>query len=277
MLKIGYFSDIALGYSGVFPHYISHLKNITPKNYSIELLASGKMYFQHLPGETHLIDYPALRWQAPGNTYRYGPVDRAGWEHYFIHFSGERGRRLYEQGFSRLAEKCFIPVKRVDHYRNLFRTIHHILQHQGLDKDRAAFHLEEVLVSAMEDVVRPKGFNKYLDEIKTICDNMRYQMQDDFDLKAIAASMHVSYSHFRKLFIEYAGVPPHQYILRNRMNAAAERLQLTDMPIKEIAFELNLGNPVQFSKAFRKMHAMPPAAYRRKSSLCKYSLNPILQ
>jgi AraC-like DNA-binding protein len=267
MLKVEYFSDIVPAGSGIFPHYCCHLKNVIPKNYSIELLASGKMYFQHLPGEIHLIDYPCLRWQAPGNTYHYGPADKDGWEHYFILFNGERGRALYEQGFSRLAEKCFIPIKRVDHYRHLFSTIHHILQHQGLDKNRAIFHLEELLISAMEDTASHKGFNKYRDEIKIICDNMRDHLQNDFDFKSVAASMSVSYSHFRKLFIEYTGVPPHQYLLRTRMNAAAERLQFTDMPLKEIAFELNLGDPVQFSKAFRKMYAMPPAAYRQKVSL----------
>jgi AraC-like DNA-binding protein len=79
--------------------------------------------------------------------------------------------------------------------------------------------------------------------------------------------MSVSYSHFRKLFIEYTGVPPHQYLLRARMNAAANRLRFTDMPLKEIAFELNLGDSVQFSKSFRKMYAVPPAAYRQKVSL----------
>lgn len=265
MTKTGYFSDIESMHSGIYHHFVYDSRNYKPRNYSIELVASGKMYFQHLPGEVVLMDYPTLRWQAPGQTYNYGPVDREGWEHYYITFSGERGKKLYEQGFSQLAEKDFIPIKRVDHYRHLFRTIHHILQHQGLDKNRAVFHLEELLVSAIEDSASPKGFNKYLNEIEAICDKMRYQVKDDFDLREIAAAMRVSYSHFRKLFIEYAGVPPHQYLLRARLTAAAERLQFTDMPLKEIAFELNLGDPIQFSKAFRKRYSMPPAAYRRKS------------
>jgi AraC-like DNA-binding protein len=264
MLKVEYFSGIELMLTGIYPHFMHDSKNYNPRNYSIELVASGKMYFQHQPGEVVLMDYPTLRWQEPGQTYNYGPVDREGWEHYYIVFSGDRGKQLYEQGFSQLADKCFIAIKRVEHYRHLFSMIHHIFQHQGLDKNRAIFHLEELLISAMEDTASPKGFNKYRDEIKIICDNMRDRLQNDFNFKSIAASMSVSYSHFRKLFIEYAGVPPHQYLLRSRMKAAAERLQFTGMSLKEIAFELNLGNQIQFSKAFRQAYGIPPAAYRKK-------------
>ncbi len=257
-----YFNDIKLGASGIYENYKGHIKNSSLRNYSIQLIASGKMYFQKVPGKIHIFDSPILRWQAPGNVYNYGPVDDLGWEHYFVTFKGERGRKLYEDGFCRLSDSCFIPIKRVDLFRNRFTTICNILMHGGLEKNRAAFHLEEILICAAEEISGQKSFSKYIKDFDRLCCRIRFDPQENFDLKNMAQSIDLSYSHFRKLFIEYAGVPPHQYILRSRMETAAERLRRTNDPLKQIASELNLGEPAQFSKTFRKMFEVSPATYR---------------
>ncbi|MCK4981468.1 MAG: helix-turn-helix domain-containing protein [Victivallaceae bacterium] len=257
-----YFTDIELCNSGIYKNYKGHLKNISPQNYSVELIASGKMYFQQLPNETHIFDSPILRWQSPDNIYNYGSVGDSGWEHYFVTFNGERGKMIFEDGFSRLAENCFIPVKRVDLFRNLFTTIFNIQMHAGLNNNRGAFHLEEILICAIEEIAEPLSCGKYIQKFDQFCNKIISNLQKKIDLEFEARAMGLSYSHFRKLFSEYTGVSPHQYILRTRIDAAAEHIRHTSDPLKQIAAEFNLGNTAQFSKAFRKVHKIPPATYR---------------
>ena len=73
----------------------------------------------------------------------------------------------------------------------------------------------------------------------------------------------MSYSKFRKIFKEYTGFAPSQYIQEVRINMAKELLTNTSKSIKEIAFELGYENKDYFFTAFRKVSGMTPAGYRK--------------
>lgn len=260
-----YFDDLRVGDAGIYPAYKGHILQRRPQRYSIELVASGRMYFEREPEARMLIDYPALRWQSPDHVYHYGPVDeREGWEHYYILLEGERAARLYHEGFVPLvASGCVMPIRRVDVFRRLFITIHDHAMHTGLDRSLAAFHTEELLVQALAELAPSRVFVKYLEHFESLCADLRKDLGRDVHWQCIAAGMGLSYSHFRRLFTEYAGVPPQQYLLRARLVAAATRLRETTDPLKQIARDLGLGTPAQFSKSFRAAYRLPPGVYRR--------------
>ena len=262
---MAYFDDLRIGEAGICPDYRGHIQARRPQRYSLELVASGRMYFEREPEARMLIDYPALRWQSPDHVYHYGPVDdREGWEHYYILLEGERAARLYHEGFVPLvAHGCVMPIRRVDVFRRLFTAIHDHAMHTGLDCSLAAFHTEELLVRAVEELAPPKPFDPYREAFEELCAGFRNDLGKEVNWRSTAAGIGLSYSRFRKLFAEYAGVPPHQYLLRVRLGAAATRLRETAEPIKRIAHALGLGNPAQFSKSFRAAYGLPPGAYRR--------------
>lgn len=260
---MGYFDDLQVVGAGIYPAFRGHIRRRVPQRFSLELVASGRMYFQREPEEQVLIDRPALRWQFPTHTYSYGSVDDQGWEHYYFLLEGERAARLYHEGFVPLvADGCVLPIHRVDLFRRLFITIHDHVMHAGLNPSLAAFHAEEVLVRAKEDLAQPRPFSRYATEFGQLCANLHANLGQEPDLPRLAAAMGLSYSRFRKLFTDYAGLPPHQYLLRARLTAAATRLRETDEPIKQIGYDLGLGNPSQFSKAFRQAYGQPPGTYR---------------
>ena len=72
----------------------------------------------------------------------------------------------------------------------------------------------------------------------------------------------MSYSRFRKLFKEYTGFAPSQYIQEVRMNVAKELLTNTSKSIKEIAVELGYENTDYFFIAFKKITGSTPLTYR---------------
>jgi AraC-like DNA-binding protein len=263
---MAYFDDLRIGQAGICPEYKGHICARRPQRYSIELLASGRMYFEREPEARMIIDYPALRWQSPDHVYHYGPVDdREGWEHYYILLKGERAARLYHEGFVPLVTHgCVMPIRRVDVFRRLFIAIHDHAMHTGLDPSLAAFHTEELLVQAMADLAVPRAFDRYLAAFEELCVGLHADLGRPIGWQKVAARFGLSYSHFRRLFTEYAGVPPQQYLLRARLTAAAGRLRETDDPPKRIAHDLGLGNPAQFSKSFRAAYGLPPGAYRRE-------------
>ena len=79
----------------------------------------------------------------------------------------------------------------------------------------------------------------------------------------LAETACMSYSKFRKIFKEYTGFAPSQYIQEVRINMAKELLTNTSKSIKEIAYELGYENKDYFFTAFRKVSGMPPAGYRK--------------
>ena len=81
--------------------------------------------------------------------------------------------------------------------------------------------------------------------------------------KDLAKSICMSYSKFRKIFKDYTGFAPSQYIQEVRINIAKEMLTNTSKSIKEIAFELGYENKDYFFTVFRKVTDMTPIAYRK--------------
>jgi AraC-like DNA-binding protein len=75
----------------------------------------------------------------------------------------------------------------------------------------------------------------------------------------------MSYSKFRKMFKEYTGFAPAQYIQEVRMNMAKEMLANTSKSIKEIAFELGYDNKDYFFTVFRKVTGITPVNYRKQA------------
>ena len=263
MITYKYFEDIEMVASGIHANYRSHIVDRSPRNYSVEFTASGRMYFQRKPGPRTVLEGPALRWQKPGFTYNYGPIDNRGWEHYFVLFRGDRAERLFDEGFSRLSESIILPVKRADLFRGLFAAIHRALTHVPENAPRAIIHLEQILVHAAEEI---KGFDTespYRDKLDPVCSKIHMNPGAGFDFRGEAESLGISYSHFRRCFREYTGTSPHQYVLKAKLIAAADRISRTDDPLKQIAYELGLGNPAQFSRTFNSHFGIPPGAYRK--------------
>ncbi|MGH8336884.1 MAG: AraC family transcriptional regulator [Gammaproteobacteria bacterium] len=64
-------------------------------------------------------------------------------------------------------------------------------------------------------------------------------------------------------FRRYEGVSPYQYLLRRRMNLAAERLVEHGGLVKETASRLGFADPFHFSHQFKAIHGVPPSELLR--------------
>jgi transcriptional regulator GlxA family with amidase domain len=65
------------------------------------------------------------------------------------------------------------------------------------------------------------------------------------------------------LFRRYDHESPYQYLLRLKMNYAAERLQQTGVLVKQIAEEAGFADAFHFSRVFRKTLGLAPKDFKR--------------
>ncbi len=94
-------------------------------------------------------------------------------------------------------------------------------------------------------------------------DFMQANLEDSIDLPAIAAVVGLSPSHFARQFRTATGVPPHQYLIRLRIERAKRLLSETGIPVVAIAFACGFANQEHMTRLFRRGCDITPAAYRR--------------
>lgn len=81
-------------------------------------------------------------------------------------------------------------------------------------------------------------------------------------LDRIAGECHVNAAYLCRLFRRFDRSSPYQYLLRLKMNHAAERLQQTTMMVKQVADEAGFSDPFHFSRVFHSILGLSPAAFR---------------
>jgi AraC-like DNA-binding protein len=82
----------------------------------------------------------------------------------------------------------------------------------------------------------------------------------------MANACHLSSDYFSRCFHQVMGQTPQRYVVESRMRAAAAALLAEpSRPIKEIAEKTNYATIHAFSRAFRQVMGVAPAAYRRAS------------
>lgn len=79
----------------------------------------------------------------------------------------------------------------------------------------------------------------------------------------IAAVTGMSRAHFSRLFKRVAGVSPHEYVLRRRVERAKELLHADPtLPLSDIAAEVGFCDQSHLTARFRELTGVTPAAYR---------------
>lgn len=79
----------------------------------------------------------------------------------------------------------------------------------------------------------------------------------------VAAELGVGYEKFRKLFAQKMGMPPYEYAIQCRINAAKSMLLERGESVKQTALALGFADTFTFSRQFAKIVGMPPSQYKK--------------
>jgi transcriptional regulator GlxA family with amidase domain len=78
----------------------------------------------------------------------------------------------------------------------------------------------------------------------------------------VAGRVATSPRQLQRIFADVAGVGFRSYLRRLRMSKAADLLDTTSLPVKEIARRVGYGDASQFSKAFKRTYGISPSGCR---------------
>jgi len=102
-------------------------------------------------------------------------------------------------------------------------------------------------------------------QVRRACERLDSDLGGTLSLQHIAAEFGLSVSHFSRAFRISTGLPPHQWLLRQRVKAAKQLMSVRDLPLAEIAISAGFANQSHFTKVFSAQAGVSPAAWRREA------------
>ena len=87
-------------------------------------------------------------------------------------------------------------------------------------------------------------------------------LRTNFSLKELARAVNLSPYHFSRAFKRVIGLPPHQYVLKLRVQLAKQLLTDTALSISEVAYQLGFYDQSHFTYHFKRLVGITPSALR---------------
>jgi AraC family transcriptional regulator len=100
-------------------------------------------------------------------------------------------------------------------------------------------------------------------QLRSVVDFICPQLDKDLSLIALARCARISPFHFARLFRATVGLPPHQFVLRLRLQRATRLITAGQLTLAQIAIECGFHDQPHFTRAFHRIFRMTPAMYRR--------------
>lgn len=104
--------------------------------------------------------------------------------------------------------------------------------------------------------------------IQNVLEYIEKNISRSISMSDVANVFSISYSHFSKLFRQHTKMTFPKYLLKKRMEKAAEYLCDTNIRIALVAKKVGYGdNAHHFSRDFNKFHGVTPSDYQIKHNL----------
>ena len=186
------------------------------------------------------------------------------WQHYWVHLDGA--------GVANMAE-TLLPQNRLTPVRVSGWEMQPLFESIFAEWDRGTvaaqietgltLHRMLALLAARLLAGDASRSNRALIEQAT--GYIRAHYAEPLSLDALLAQTPVSKSWFLRLFRQYTGTTPYNFLLSTRITRAKELLVLTDFAVSEIAHQVGFGDESNFSTRFTAMVGQSPQQYRKSA------------
>lgn len=231
--------------------------------YQLLYICEGKGSFVSATCKRQVVEEGKMFLVFPGEWHNYMPDGRTGWDEYWIGFNGINIDNRVEHGFFS-KQKPIFNVGMNNEIVTLYKQAINIAidQKAGYQQMLAGIvnHLLGLAYSLDKNVLlEDLQVTNQINKAKIV---MVENLFTGIKAEAVAEKINMSYSWFRRVFKEYTGFAPAQYLQELRIQKGKELLTNTNLSVKEIAFKMCFDNPEYFFTAFKKKTGLTPVQYR---------------
>lgn len=252
-------------------HYGPAVRN----HFLFHYVISGKGWLE-LNNETYMIEAGQGFLLCPQQISSYYADYDAPWTYTWIEFDGLRARECMTLAGLSEAQPIYKPGAK--HGSNgLERCFMDLIDTAGQASIRLVglgmILLDEIIQTSKTRVSSNK--DKRLQEfyVKEALAFIDGNYQRDISIEEIADASGLNRSYFGRIFKEFMGKSPQQFLINYRMNKAAELLKNSRISIAAVGSSVGYGNQLHFSRAFKGIFGISPREYRGKYYLGDGDIN----
>ena len=98
-------------------------------------------------------------------------------------------------------------------------------------------------------------------QLRSVVDFIVSNLDQELSLLRLAEIAHVSPFHFAREFRNTVRLPPHKFVLQQRIQKSINLIKSGKLPLAQIAVESGFYDQSHFTRAFRRVIGMTPAQY----------------
>lgn len=195
------------------------------------------------------------------STFSYFPDEKEPWEYVFFELTGN-----FMTKFAKTANfSATEPVKTCTNQQSILYLIKENLRENSIPSTYLAKSLLYLILDSVtnKQTVHYSQGERIIREAKELIELKYYD--PTLDLDNICKAVHVSHSHFCRIFKKSQGITPIQHINNVRLNHAKDFLKQTNLSVYEIAFKVGYREYEHFLRLFKKVVKVTPTEYRKKA------------
>ena len=103
---------------------------------------------------------------------------------------------------------------------------------------------------------------KISNEMNLVCRHVQANLHEDLKIEALAAFANLSVSRFKHRFKEEIGMPPKEFMIREKIRKAKELICNNETAINEIAYGLGFSSSSYFATVFKRYTLQTPTEFK---------------
>ena len=254
---MGYFDDLQVCAAVRIPRCQASLDRDFPDSWSLEYLHAGRISWGMDGQAPVIIDRPAVFWHLPGHRYRYGALDRRGWDHHYLLMQGIRAVRIVE-ALQSSNPAGWMPIHDPGPIHDLMR------QAIGwANQDHRHPELVAVIETIAARCLSVPMHGPQHARILALADRIRARPLLPWSTATLARSAGCSEIHMRRLFRTCIGCSPSAWIVTARMHLA-QRALVDGRSVREAGALAGYADPAHFSRMFRRCVGVAPRTWQQR-------------
>ncbi|MBQ7799045.1 MAG: AraC family transcriptional regulator [Oscillospiraceae bacterium] len=157
------------------------------------------------------------------------------------------------------------PVKNVKNIGHALSSIFEGIYQLSLSRDQhdklSVISLLYQFFSVLTSDNATKASVDYDEEAIRLID---YNYDKNISVESIADRLFINKSYLSRLFKSQKGITPKEYLIKKRLDRAADLLTNSTVSVNTIAASVGLSDPLYFSRIFKKYTGLSPSEYRQR-------------
>ncbi len=194
--------------------------------------------------------------------HHYGSSVERPWSIYWLHFNGEQATTLYNR-YLTTANTDINHISFDEQRLVLFNDIIDMMEIGFDDLQLELLYIRTLKLISSCIYEEPRRANNNGDMVTTSIKYMRDHINQNLQIKDLAAHVNYSVSRYSEVFRQATGYAPIQYFTQLRIHHACQHLCFSNLNIKQVCDKIGLTDPFYFSKLFKQHTGKSPNQYRK--------------